>query len=79
MKKKGLVYLDEVSMIVIETRSGNISSGRREGGKTGETLVGKFSETAVRIKLDLPVPWSPATTIRISFLLPLEDFAMNTI
>lgn len=63
-------------MMVMGTRSGNISSGRRDGGKTGGTLVGKVSETAVTIKLDFPVARSPATTIRIPFLVPLEDLAI---
>lgn len=34
------------------------------GGKTGATLGRKFSVEAVLMRLDLPVPWSPATTIR---------------
>jgi len=56
--------------MVMGTRSGNMSSGNRDGGNTGGTFVGKVSDTAVTIKLVFPVPRSPATTILIPFLFP---------
>jgi len=59
--------------MVMGTRSGNMSSGKRDGGNTGGTFVGKVSDTAVTIKLDLPVPRSPAMTIRMPFLFPGDD------
>lgn len=55
-------------MTVTGTRSGNISSGNLVGGNTGGTFAGKASAAAVIIKLDLPVPRSPATTIRTPFV-----------
>ena len=57
-------YLADVSMTMTGTRSGNISSGNLVGGRVGGTLVGKASAAAVTIRLDFPVPRSPATTIR---------------
>jgi hypothetical protein len=51
-------------MIVMGTRSGKISLGSLVGGNTGGTFFGNFSAAAVAIRLDFPVPLSPATTIR---------------
>lgn len=65
--------LEEVSIMVIGTFSGYISSGNLVGGNTGGTLVGKVSAAAVTIKLDFPVPRSPATTMRTPFELPLAE------
>ncbi|KAI3698288.1 hypothetical protein L2E82_41718 [Cichorium intybus] len=59
-------YLEDVSITVTGTRSGNISSDNQVGGNTGETFARKASVTTVIIKLDLPVPRLLATTIRIS-------------
>ena len=52
------------------TRSGKKSAGRRVGGRTGETFSGKDSEAAAAIRLDLPVPWSPAMTTRTLVRVP---------
>lgn len=56
--------LEEVSMMVTGTKSGKKSAGSRVGGSTGGTFSGNDSEAAVTIKLDFPVPRSPATTTR---------------
>ena len=69
-------------MIVMGTRSGQKSSGNLVGGNTGATLAGKFSAAAVTIKLDFPVPRSPATTIRTpvrfpEFVAPAEALAIR--
>lgn len=50
--------------MVTGTPSGKNSKGRLVSGRTGGTLGGKESEAAATIKLDLPVPLSPTTTIR---------------
>lgn len=50
--------------MVTGTPSGKNSKGRLVSGSTGGTLGGKESEAAATIKLDLPVPLSPTTTIR---------------
>lgn len=63
-EKRGDSYSGEVSMMVIGTRSGNMSEGRRVGGRTGGTFSGKISEATVTIRLDFPVPGSPTTTMR---------------
>lgn len=55
-------YAEEVSMMVMGTRSGKKSAGRRVGGITRGTLSGKDSVAAAAIKLDFPVKRSPATT-----------------
>lgn len=70
-------------MIVIGTRSGYRSSGSLVGGNTGGTFTGKFSAAAVIMRLDFPVPWSPATTIRTpvrpcGLTVPAEALAMDT-
>lgn len=57
-------------MIVVGTRSGQKSSGSLVGGNTGGTFTGKLSAAAVTIKLDFPVPRSPAITIRTPLLPP---------
>lgn len=64
------------------TRSGKKSSGSLVGGNTGGTFAGKFSAATVTIKLDLPLPRSPATTIRTpvlpyGFVFPAEAFAIE--
>lgn len=69
-------------MIVMGTRSGYRSSGNLVGGNTGGEVTGKFSAAAVIIRLDFPVPWSPATTIRTpvrpcGLTVPAEAFAIN--
>lgn len=71
-----------MSMIVMGTRSGKKSSGSLVGGNTGGTFAAKFSAAAVTIKLDFPVPLSPATTIRTpvrpnGFVGPAEAFAIE--
>ena len=63
-------YLAEVSMIVIGTRSGKKSAGRRVGGSTGDRFSGKDSVAAAAIKLDFPVPRSPTTTILMPVFPP---------
>lgn len=63
-EERGVCYLDEVSMIVIGTRSGNMSEGRRVGGRTGGTFSGNISAATVTIRLDFPVPRSPMTAMR---------------
>lgn len=55
-----------------------MSAGKVVGGKTGGTLAGKVSAAAVTIKLDFPVPLSPATTIRTALELPLAPPAIKT-
>lgn len=51
-------------MIVRGTKSGKKSVGRRVGESTGGTFSGNDSVAAATIKLDFPVPRSPATTTR---------------
>lgn len=51
-------------MRVTGMRSGKKSAGRRVGGRTRGTFSGKDSEAAEAMRLDLPVPRSPATTTR---------------
>jgi hypothetical protein len=69
-------------MIVIGTQLGKISSGSLVGGNTGGTFFMNFLAAAVAIRLDFPVPRSPATTIRTPVLVygfvPLaETFAIE--
>ena len=48
--------------------------------KDNETLARKVSAMAVTMKHDLPVPWSPATTIRTPVLppgLPVAEVAFS--
>jgi hypothetical protein len=71
-----------VSMIVMGTSWGNKLSGSLVGGNTGGTFVMKFLAAAVAIRLDFPVPRSPATTIRTPvlvyrFVAPAEAFAIE--
>jgi hypothetical protein len=51
-------------MRVTGTRSVKKSAGRRVGGRTGGTFSGNDSAAAAAIRLDFPVPRSPATTTR---------------
>lgn len=48
-----------------------MSGGKLVGGNTGGTLAGKESAAAVTIKLDFPVPLSPATTMRTRLKPPI--------
>lgn len=65
------------------TCSGKKLSGSLVGGRTGGTFTGKLSAAAVIIKLDFPVPRSPATTIRTVvrppvFTAPAGAFVIET-
>ena len=61
-------------MIVRGTKSGKKSAGRRVGESTGGTFSGNDSVAAVTIKLDFPVPRSPATTTRTPLRPPELKF-----
>jgi len=53
-------------MIVIHMPSGDRCLGSLVDKSTDGTSLTGFPVAKVVIRLDLPVPWSPATTIRIA-------------
>jgi len=65
-------------MIVKGTPSGDIFLGRIVGVSTASTSLTGFPAAKVAIRLDLPVPSSPATTIRIPKRTYGETVAMDT-
>lgn len=67
--------LEDVSMTVRETLSGKKSAGKLVGGSTGGTASGNDSDAMAAIRLDFPVPRSPATTTRT----PLRPVALFVI
>lgn len=69
--------LEGVSMMVIGIYSGYASAGRVVGGRTRGTLSGKVSEATAEIRLDFPVPLSPATATRRLLRPPEDDFPPN--
>ena len=67
-----------MSMIVRGTEPGKKASGSLVGGNTLRTFVGKLLPNAVPMRLDFPVPLSPATTILIpGFVSPAEAFTIE--
>lgn len=76
-RKSLTLDLEEVSIMVIGTRSGKKSIGRRVGGRTGGTFSGKASLATEATKLDLPVPWSPAMTTRTPLRTPETEFLVE--
>lgn len=57
-------------MTVRGTRSLYKSAGRRVGGSTGGAFRSKASVATAEIKVDLPVPRSPAMTTRTPVRFP---------
>lgn len=65
-------------MIVNGTLSGDMLLGRMVGVNTGGTSLTEFPAAKVAIRLDLPVPLSPATTMRIPVRACGETVAIDT-